>query len=61
MNESESDNAAEECVCTRTCDCECPEPESGAALVSHECPVHNQFPRPHPDCLAVTHYAALSV
>ncbi|WP_186308506.1 hypothetical protein [Paraburkholderia sp. BCC1885] len=30
------------------CDCENPEPESGAALVSNECPVHNLNPQPAP-------------
>lgn len=28
------------------CDCENPEPVSGAALVSMECPIHNENPRP---------------
>jgi len=26
------------------CDCQCPEPESGAKLVSNECPIHNHLP-----------------
>lgn len=28
------------------CDCENPDPESGPALVSMECPVHNHLPKP---------------
>lgn len=59
MNEPECEYAKGVCICTRTCDCECPEPKSGVALVSHECPVHNQFPWPHPECPADVHYAAL--
>ena len=30
------------------CDCENPEPKSGPALVSMECPIHNENPRPAP-------------
>lgn len=30
------------------CDCENPEPASGAALVSMECPIHNENPRQRP-------------
>jgi hypothetical protein len=34
------------------CDCENPEPESGAALVSETCPIHND----KPDTLAEADY-----
>jgi len=29
----------------QVCDCQNPEPESGVALVSNECPIHNEDPR----------------
>ena len=45
-----------DCICTRECDCENPDPESGAALVSHECPEHNIFWKPHPECKASVHW-----
>jgi hypothetical protein len=32
------------CICPEECDCECPEPESGVALCSNSCPVHNVNP-----------------
>lgn len=31
------------------CDCENPEPESGAALISNACPIHNYYPQPPPE------------
>ena len=33
----------------RICDCENPEPESGVALLSNECDIHNLYPRPSPE------------
>ena len=45
-----------ECICTRICDCQCPEPESGVALVSNGCPIHNLYPEPDEDCPAKTHW-----
>lgn len=39
-----------ECTCPTTCDCQNPNPENGVALVSNECPIHNENPRPTPDC-----------
>lgn len=42
---------AEGCICTRTCDCQSP-----PIHVSNHCPEHNYNPRPHPDCLAGTHW-----
>lgn len=44
------------CICVRECDCEHPEPLSGAALVSHECPEHNDTQKPHPECRAEKHW-----
>jgi len=60
MIKPNQDGVAHECICTKTCDCECSEPEAGTALVSNECPVHNEYPHPHPDCPATAHYAARS-
>jgi hypothetical protein len=31
------------------CDCQCPEPQSGPAMRSMECPIHNQNPDPRPE------------
>lgn len=36
------------CLCTAVCDCQ--SPYSEPALVSNECPEHNLYPAPHPDC-----------
>lgn len=47
------------CICTRVCDCQNPEPpdeENGVALCSNECPVHNLYQQPHPECRAITHW-----
>ena len=42
------------CECPRECDCENPPPddghESGIYHLSNECPVHNLFPGPNPEC-----------
>ncbi len=51
---------SDECTCTRTCDCQCPEPENGVALISNECPIHNDVPAPSPRCEASVHHAAHS-
>jgi len=45
----------QECICTKICDCQNPEPKSGVALLSNECPVHNDNPRANPDCKADIH------
>ena len=47
------------CICTKVCDCQCPEPKNGVALVSDECPEHNQNPSPNPECSAQNHFAAI--
>ena len=39
-----------ECICPTECDCQNPEPANGAALISNECPIHNDRPEPAPDC-----------
>lgn len=31
------------------CDCENPQPDAGCALISNECPIHNQNPMPNQD------------
>ena len=41
---------AVDCICPIGCDCQCPEPESGVALVSDHCPVHNDMPTIDPEC-----------
>jgi len=38
------------CQCPQECDCENPEPESGVALVSNLCPIHNWNPYPAYNC-----------
>lgn len=48
------------CICTKTCDCANPPPsnwdgKSGVYHVSNECPIHNDYPQPHPDCEAKVH------
>jgi hypothetical protein len=43
-----AEEAIADAILARQCDCENPEPDSGAALVSNECPVHNLEPRPKP-------------
>jgi hypothetical protein len=47
-----------QCICSKGCDCQNPKPKRGMALVSNECPVHNEVPQAHPDCLAAKHHAA---
>jgi hypothetical protein len=41
-----------ECICTRVCDCQ--DPERG--LSSNECPEHNFYQQPHPECNAEKHW-----
>lgn len=43
------------CVCPSECDCQNPEPESGTALVSNGCPIHNLYPLITPECMADVH------
>lgn len=43
------------CICAKYCDCENPPPDDwdgkeGIYLLSEECPIHNLFPRHHPNC-----------
>jgi len=43
------------CLCPTECDCQNPPPddwdgENGPWHVSNECPVHNWYPRPNPEC-----------
>ena len=38
------------CICPSECCCQYPEPKDGVALVSEECPIHNDYPWPHPEC-----------
>jgi len=44
------------CGCPRTCDCQNPEPATGCALISNECPVHNDNPRISEECNASEHW-----
>lgn len=37
------------CTCTKVCDCQNPDGE-GVAHFSEECPVHNSYPKPNPEC-----------
>lgn len=44
------------CICVEHCDCENPPPDDwdgkdGVWHISEECPVHNLWPDPHPECL----------
>jgi hypothetical protein len=34
------------CTCPKACDCE----DIGRGLFSNECPIHNDYPQPAPDC-----------
>lgn len=48
------------CICTKVCDCQNPPPDGwdgkdGVWLVSNECPIHNDFPDPNPECTAKRH------
>jgi hypothetical protein len=43
------------CICPPECDCQNPEPESGVALVSNACPIHNMRPEIAQDCPAEVH------
>ena len=50
----------EKCICTTECDCQNPPPDdwdgkSGVWHVSNECPIHNDYPMPDPDCPAKIH------
>lgn len=48
---------APECICPRECDCLDPSPALGSTRwVSHECPEHNENPRPNHDCRAKVHW-----
>lgn len=38
------------CLCPIECDCQNPEPKNGVALISNECPEHNFYPAPNPNC-----------
>ena len=38
----------DKCICTKVCDCQAP--DGNPAMVSNECPVHNDDPDPNPEC-----------
>jgi len=43
------------CTCPKKCDCENPPPDdwdgkNGIFHVSNECPKHNLYPEPNPEC-----------
>ena len=38
------------CTCPTECDCQDPESNTGTALLSNECPIHNFNPKPNPHC-----------
>ena len=38
----------DKCICTHICDCQ--SPDSNPAMVSNECPIHNDDPDPSPEC-----------
>lgn len=38
----------DKCICTKVCDCQ--SPDTNPALVSMECPIHNDDPDPNPEC-----------
>jgi len=44
------------CICTKVCDCQSPPPDDWDGegdhcwLMSNECPIHNDFPDPNPEC-----------
>ena len=43
------------CTCPKECDCQNPPPDNGGGKddvyhISNECPMHNLYPRPSPDC-----------
>lgn len=45
----------QKCTCPTTCDCQNPPPEgwdgrSGVYHISESCPIHNDHPRPAPNC-----------
>ena len=47
--------SSNKCLCPKGCDCQNPPPESGyeedkVYHVSNECPEHNLYPDPNPDC-----------
>lgn len=39
-----------------SCDCQAPDAESGARLVSMECPIHNENPYPRPESAALSYW-----
>jgi len=48
-------NNLQECICTIICDCANPPPHKNAKgvwHVSNECPEHNGYPEPDPQCTA---------
>ncbi len=55
------ENERRMCICPGTCDCQNPEPEgdlSGTGAIAHfsmNCPVHNLYPDPVPECPASIH------
>ncbi len=43
------------CICTKVCDCQNPPPDDwdekdGVWHMSEECPIHNLYPNPNPEC-----------
>lgn len=52
MSESKTREYARPCLCTTECDCANPEPDDpdATAHCSQECPIHNLYPVPHPEC-----------
>jgi len=45
----------EQCTCPKTCDCQNPPPDNpveytGIWGVSNQCPTHNLYPDPDPNC-----------
>ena len=53
-----------QCICTKVCDCQNPPPDdwdgkNGVYHISQECPIHNMFPNPHPDCSVHTERPSL--
>ncbi len=44
------------CICPLDCDCQNPEPDGEAiAYCSQNCPIHNLYPEPVPECPATRH------
>lgn len=42
------------CICIRTCDCQ--DPDNEPALCSNECPEHNLYQLPNPECKSIKHW-----